>query len=133
MSRATNPWRSALENGWVNHMGRIAYDSNDAAAFEETRHIADHGLGAWREAVTRHLNPVPGLRLLDLGAGTGMWARAFTDWYHNIEVIAVEPSEAMRARCRHPYVLAGDAANILWTTPASTWPGCPRLSTTCRT
>ena len=41
-----------------------------------------------------------------------MWARAFTDWYDNIEVIAVEPSEAMRARCRHPYVLAGDAANI---------------------
>jgi ubiquinone/menaquinone biosynthesis C-methylase UbiE len=59
--------------------------------------------------VTRHINPRSGTRLLDLGAGTGMWARAFTDWY---DVIAVEPAEAMRARCLHQQVLAGDAANI---------------------
>jgi SAM-dependent methyltransferase len=93
-------------------MARIAYNSHDAAAFEATRHLAAQGLAAWREAVTRHLDPRPGTRLLDLGAGTGMWARAFTDWYDNIDVIAVEPAEAMRARCPHPQVLAGDAAHI---------------------
>jgi predicted RNA methylase len=37
------------------------------------------------------------MRLLDLGAGTGMWAVAFTDWC-GIEVIAVEPSQAIRAQ-----------------------------------
>ena len=62
--------------------------------------------------MTRHLDPRPGTRLLDLGAGTGSWARAFTDWYDVIDVIAVEPAEAMRARCQHPQVLAGDASNI---------------------
>lgn len=93
-------------------MARIAYNSHDAEAFEATRHIPEQGLTAWRDAVTRHLNPRPGIRLLDLGAGTGVWARAFTDWYDDIDVIAVEPAEAMRARCRHPRVVAGDAANI---------------------
>jgi ubiquinone/menaquinone biosynthesis C-methylase UbiE len=93
-------------------MARIAYNSHAAAAFEATRHLPDEGLAGWHAAVTRHLNPRPGTRLLDLGAGTGMWARTFTDWYDNIEVIAVEPAEAMRARCRHPQVIAGDAAHI---------------------
>lgn len=93
-------------------MARIAYNSHDAAAFEATRQLSDQGLAAWREAVTRHLDPRPGTRLLDLGAGTGMWARAFTDWYDGIDVIAVEPAEAMRARCRHPRVIAGDAVHL---------------------
>jgi SAM-dependent methyltransferase len=92
-------------------MARIAYDDRDAAAFEATRHIAASGLTAWRAAVTRHLAPGTGTRLLDLGAGTGMWAQAFTGWY-GIDVIAVEPSAAMRARCSHPHVLPGDAGAI---------------------
>ncbi|OKI49613.1 class I SAM-dependent methyltransferase [Micromonospora sp. CB01531] len=93
-------------------MARIAYDDEAAAAFEATRHIPDQGLAAWRAAVTRHLDPRPGARVLDLGAGTGRWAAAFTDWYDDLDVIAVEPSAAMRARCVHPRVLPGDAANI---------------------
>jgi SAM-dependent methyltransferase len=94
------------------NMARIAYDSRDAAAFEANRHIPEEGLVAWRDAVARHLDPRPGILLLDLGAGTGVWARAFTDWFDGIEVVAVEPSEAMRARCRHPRVIAGDAGNL---------------------
>jgi SAM-dependent methyltransferase len=93
-------------------MARIAYDDRDAAAFEADRHVPEQGLADWREAVARHLCPGPGMRLLDLGAGTGMWARAFTAWYPGMEVIAVEPSGAMRARCYYPHVLAGDAADI---------------------
>ena len=93
-------------------MARIAYNSHDAAAFEATRHLTDQALAGWREAVAKHLNPQPGTRLLDLGAGTGMWARAFTDWYDNVDVIAVEPSEAMRARCHYSPILAGDASNL---------------------
>jgi SAM-dependent methyltransferase len=93
-------------------MARIAYDDRDAAAFEANRHLADDGLVAWRDAVVRYLDPRPGMRLLDLGAGTGMWAQAFTGWFAGLEVIAVEPSDAMRARCGFPGVLAGDAASI---------------------
>ncbi len=93
-------------------MARIAYDKADAAAFEATRHLTDDGLSAWREAVTRHLDPRVGMRLLDLGSGTGMWARAFTAWYDRIEVIAVEPAEAMRARSVFQPVVPGAAECI---------------------
>ncbi|MEU8220219.1 methyltransferase domain-containing protein [Micromonospora taraxaci] len=92
-------------------MARITYDNADAAAFEATRHLTDDGLSAWREAVTRHLDPHAGMRTLDLGSGTGMWAQAFTDWY-DIEVTAVEPSEAMRARSIYRPVVPGDAERI---------------------
>jgi len=51
------------------------------------------------------------MRLLDLGAGTAMWATASTRWYA-IDVIAVEPSPAMRARSRYPHMLAGHAGAI---------------------
>ena len=62
-------------------MARIAYDSVNAAAYEATRHLTEEGLVAWREAITRHIDPRPGMRLLDLGSGTGSWARTFTTWY----------------------------------------------------
>lgn len=92
-------------------MARITYDNADAVAFEATRHLTDDGLSAWQEAVTRHLDPHAGMRILDLGSGTGMWARAFIDWY-GIEVTAVEPSEAMRARSMYQPVVPGDAERI---------------------
>ncbi|MEV4538699.1 class I SAM-dependent methyltransferase [Asanoa sp. NPDC049518] len=93
-------------------MARIGYDDVDAAAFEATRHLTDDGRAAWRAAITRHLAPRPGMRLLDLGAGTGSWARAFDEWFPGIDVVAVEPSEAMRARSVFAPSLAGDAAHI---------------------
>jgi SAM-dependent methyltransferase len=105
-------------------MALIAYDDGDAAAFEAARHIPPAGLMAWKAAVARYLNPHSGTRLLDLGSGTGMWASAFTDWYH-IDVVAVEPSQAMRARSAHPNVLPGDAGAIPSPMPAWTPPGCP--------
>ncbi|WP_406037516.1 methyltransferase domain-containing protein [Micromonospora sp. NBC_00898] len=93
-------------------MARIAYDHADAAAFEASRHLTDDGLASWRAAAIRHLAPQPGTRLLDLGAGTGSWARAFTNWFPGTHVIAVEPSAAMRARSVFEPILAGDAAHI---------------------
>ncbi|MFC5003909.1 class I SAM-dependent methyltransferase [Dactylosporangium cerinum] len=93
-------------------MARIAYDEGDAAAFETNRHLSDEGLHAWREAIGRHLEPHPGQRLLDLGSGTGSWARAFTAWFHGVEVLAVEPSAAMRARSVYLPVVAGDAGHV---------------------
>jgi SAM-dependent methyltransferase len=92
-------------------MGRIPYDDADAAAFQAARHLSRDRLARWRDAVARYLAPRPGMRLLDLGAGTGMWAAAFTDWY-GIDVVAVESSGAMRARSLYPGMLAGHAGAI---------------------
>jgi SAM-dependent methyltransferase len=93
-------------------MARIAYDRADAAAFAATRHLGDAAADGWRNAVAKVLDPRPGLRVLDLGAGTGSWAQAFSGWFPGIEVIAVEPSAAMRERSVHRQVIAGDAGGI---------------------
>lgn len=55
-------------------MARIDYDERAAAAFQAGRQLPPAGLGQWRAAITRHLAPVAGMRILDLGAGAGMWA-----------------------------------------------------------
>jgi len=93
-------------------MALIAYDNADAAAFQATRQLGDDALGAWREAITRHLDPRPGMRLLDLGCGTGSWSRAFRTWWPATDVLAVEPSAAMRERAVLRSVRPGDAADI---------------------
>ncbi|NMO52315.1 methyltransferase domain-containing protein [Actinoplanes sp. TBRC 11911] len=93
-------------------MALIAYDSTDAAAFEATRHLREDALDNWRAAILRYFGPRPGMRLLDLGCGTGSWARAFHTWWPEIEVVAVEPAAAMRERAVFVPVLAGDAGHI---------------------
>lgn len=89
-------------------MARIAYDETSAAAFAATRHLSPDGLASWRTAVARHLPTTAGARLLDLGAGTGTWAAAFRAWY-GLDVVAVEPSAAMRARAGYRRMVAGVA------------------------
>lgn len=93
-------------------MALIAYDGADAAAFEATRHLGEESLRNWRAAITRHLDPSPGMRVLDLGSGTGSWAAAFRTWWPGVEVVAVEPSAAMRERAVFAEVVAGDAESI---------------------
>jgi SAM-dependent methyltransferase len=94
-------------------MALIAYDDADAAAFAANRHLDGDALRDWRVAITRHLSrPRPGMRLVDLGCGTGSWSRAFRQWWPGVEVVAVEPSAAMRERAVFRPVLAGHAAAI---------------------
>jgi SAM-dependent methyltransferase len=78
-------------------MARISYDDQTAAAYKAVREVPRDGLGAWREAVRRHLRPSPGMTVVDIGAGTGAFAAAFSDWF-GLTVLAVEPSAAMRAQ-----------------------------------
>ena len=78
-------------------MARISYDEPTAAAYKSVREIPRDGLSEWREAVRRHLRPSPGLTLVDIGAGTGQFAAAFSDWF-DLDILAVEPSSAMRAQ-----------------------------------
>jgi SAM-dependent methyltransferase len=74
---------------------RISYDQQTAAAFKAVREVPRDGLAEWREAVRRHLRPSHGMTLVDIGAGTGAFAAAFSEWF-DISVLAVEPSAAMR-------------------------------------
>lgn len=92
-------------------MARIDYSDAAAAAFQAARELPPDALSEWRAAISRHLAPRPGMRVLDLGAGTGTWATALASWY-GINVVAVEPSPAMRARSRWPGTLAGNATAL---------------------
>lgn len=92
-------------------MARIDYDECAAAAFQAGRQLPPAGLGQWRAAITRHLAPMAGMRILDLGAGIGMWAAALASWY-DISMVAVEPSAAIRARSSCIAMIGGDAAAL---------------------
>ena len=95
-------------------MARISYDEQTAAAFKAVREVPREGLSEWREAVRRHLRPSQGMTLVDIGAGTGQFAAAFSDWF-DLSVLAVEPSAAMRDQLpRTPaiQVLAGPAGAL---------------------
>jgi SAM-dependent methyltransferase len=95
-------------------MARISYDEQTAAAFKAVREVPRDGLSEWREAVRRHLRPSRGMTLVDIGAGTGQFAAAFSDWF-DLRVLAVEPSAAMRDQIpRTPaiQVLAGTAGAL---------------------
>jgi SAM-dependent methyltransferase len=78
-------------------MARIDYDDRTAGGFKSVREIPREGLEGWREALHRHLRPVPGMTVVDVGAGTGAFTGVFADWFA-VEVVAVEPAAAMRAR-----------------------------------
>lgn len=95
-------------------VARIGYDEETAAAYRAVREIPREGLSEWREAIRRHLEPSPGMTLLDVGAGTGQFSAAFHDWFGS-EVVAVEPSAAMRARIPSTEairVFEGDAGTL---------------------
>src|SRR5437764_2927160 len=95
-------------------VARISYDEQTAAAYKAVREVPREGLSEWREAVRRHLRPSAGMTLVDVGAGTGQFAAAFTDWF-DLEVLAVEPSAAMRdqiPRTQAIQVLEGNAGDL---------------------
>jgi SAM-dependent methyltransferase len=95
-------------------MARISYDEGTAAAFKAVREVPRDGLSEWREAVRRHVRPSRGMTLVDIGAGTGAFAAAFSDWF-DLTVLAVEPSAAMRDRIPLTpaiQVLEGDAGAL---------------------
>lgn len=93
---------------------RIAYDDQTAAAFKAVREVPRDGLEHWREAIGRQLRPLPRMTLADIGAGTGAFAAAFSDWF-GLSILAVEPSAAMRAQIPRRLgiqALEGDASAL---------------------
>jgi len=91
-------------------MTRNPYDEQTATAFKAVREVPRDGLDEWREAIGRYIEP--GMTLVDIGAGTGAYASAFSDWF-GIDVIAVEPSQAMRSHIPSSIrAFAGDATAL---------------------
>lgn len=77
----------------------MTYDEEAAAAYRRARELTPAALAEWCAAVGGYLPPVDGLPLLDLGAGTGVFAEAFARRF-GVTVLAVEPSAAMREQAR---------------------------------
>ncbi|MFI6102161.1 class I SAM-dependent methyltransferase [Lentzea sp. NPDC051213] len=85
------------------------YDAVEATAYRVAREISLTGLSSWREVLAPYLSTVG--TVLDLGAGTGLFTRAFGEWFPGVTVVAVEPSSSMREASGLP-MLAGDAGSI---------------------
>ena len=78
-------------------MPEVDYQRTDVARrYSQGRDLPDDVLDRWGDAVRPYLPSRPGLRVLDLGAGTGIFARAWESWI-SCGVVAVEPAAGMRA------------------------------------
>jgi ubiquinone/menaquinone biosynthesis C-methylase UbiE len=73
---------------------RVDYDQM-AAVYERSRAMPLEALEEWRAALAGYLPSVSGLPVLDLGAGTGLFAAALATWFE-VRVVGVEPSARMR-------------------------------------
>lgn len=75
--------------------GVIDYDGQ-AVRYQHGRELSGDTLDAWRQAVSGFVPAGSSPTVLDLGAGTGIFTRAWPTWYA-CRVVAVEPSRGMRA------------------------------------
>ncbi|GAA4601902.1 ubiquinone/menaquinone biosynthesis C-methylase UbiE [Actinoplanes octamycinicus] len=73
-------------------MARIDFDGPVAAVYQSGRGAPEGGLDGWRAALGHYL-PVRG-PVLDLGAGTGLYAQLLRSWF-GVRIVAVEPALAM--------------------------------------
>jgi ubiquinone/menaquinone biosynthesis C-methylase UbiE len=77
---------------------RVDYERS-ARRYDRGRSLDDATVARWRNAVSAVLPRGPVRRILDVGAGTGLWF----DMWRNLgarEIVAIEPSTAMRERAR---------------------------------
>jgi ubiquinone/menaquinone biosynthesis C-methylase UbiE len=72
---------------------RIDYD-REARHYRAGREVPLEQLEPWRAVLGALFRPGD-KPLLDIGAGTGLWTRAFVTWF-DTEVVALEPSSGMR-------------------------------------
>jgi ubiquinone/menaquinone biosynthesis C-methylase UbiE len=95
---------------------RVDYDQM-APSYEHGRAMALDALEEWRAALAAYLPPASRLPVLDLGAGTGLFATALATWFE-VRVVGVEPSAGMRRHARqvraHPAVayVGGEAERL---------------------
>ena len=72
---------------------RIDYDQ-EAGRYRVGREVPLEQIEPWHPFLGSFLRPGDE-PLLDVGAGTGLWTRAFATWF-DAEVVALEPSSGMR-------------------------------------
>jgi ubiquinone/menaquinone biosynthesis C-methylase UbiE len=75
-------------------MSELVDYSLAADVYEKGRVLSAEDLGRWKAAVGNYVEPSQ-TSVLDLGAGTGIFTRAWSSWRAR-RVIACEPSSAMR-------------------------------------
>jgi SAM-dependent methyltransferase len=76
---------------------RVDYERR-AGAYRRARTLSPEILARWSDAVAPFADP-SAERVLDLGAGTGQFVEPLAEWFA-ADVVAVEPSDAMRAELR---------------------------------
>jgi len=109
--RTTGPYRCALNRGWIpkrpsqsslarvvrrlQWLGMVERVNYEAAAsrYNLGRSLSEATIANWQAAVSPHVPARP--LVVDLGAGTGLWAQVWVGWGAR-SVVAVEPSPAMR-------------------------------------
>ena len=88
-------------------MARVDYDQM-AASYDRGRLLSPEGLEGWRAALADWLPPASRRPVLDLGAGTGLFAAAIPGWF-DVRVVGVEPSREMRRQAARAHAVAGVA------------------------
>ena len=87
-------------------MSHVAYDAV-GTDFDAVRDRRPDAQQIWCERVRGYLPDPPPSAIVDVGSGTGIWAKALADCF-GCRVYAVEPSDGMRARAAaarpHPRV-----------------------------
>src|SRR5919202_6013015 len=78
-------------------MRTLTYYDAMSARYDEGRSLREEGLAAWRAELTPYLSADATHPILDLGAGTGIFAEYLCRWFA-ARVIAIEPSAGMRAK-----------------------------------
>jgi len=78
-------------------VSRVDYDRDLHRVYHAGRALSADTGRLWMEAIGRYLGGArSALTILDLGAGTGRFATLLADAF-DAQVVAVEPSEKMRA------------------------------------
>ena len=91
----------------VEEVSSVRYDQIAVAEdFDTVRDRTPVAQAVWCERVAPYLPDPPPPAIVDIGAGTGIWSRAFAEAF-GVHVDAVEPSTGMRARAdvAHPHPL----------------------------
>ncbi|MFG3258710.1 class I SAM-dependent methyltransferase [Streptomyces sp. NPDC048172] len=98
-------------------MSSVYQDERLAHSYESGNEMPESALRAWVELFASHSDR-PSPAVLEVGAGTGMFAAGMARWIEGASVLAVDPSEPMLAEARrhnpHPAVryLPGSAEAV---------------------
>jgi len=88
-------------------MKKLDYDDGMYRTYHDARGLPPETVALWMNAVRRYVGEERGLRILDVGSGTGRFCIPLAETF-DAEVVGVEPADRMRAEAekhsRHPRV-----------------------------